>query len=172
MNAVKLVIGKVYGDEARQLLEFIIENGFVAEETLSNDTGIKSNEGRRILQRMSDEALVIPDKLRTENGVLHVWKLNEPALKTFLMNRLKKTKENLELLLKYSQENSIYECPRCGRLFTLSNIYAMDFTCPHDGEVLVEVDGQKYSRVIEALLRRINAIINQLERVGVVKTSI
>lgn len=163
--AIDIVSG-IYGEEARILLNYIVRNGYVAEETLSNDIGIKSNEGRKILQKMSEEAIVVPDKLRTENGVLHIWRLNKPALKSFLLNRLKKARDNLDILLKYGLENFLYECPKCKRVFTPDTAYTSDYTCPHDGETLVELDINNSVSTIEKLVRRLNNIISKLERVS------
>lgn len=169
---MKIIVGKVYGKEARVLLDYIIKNGYIAEETLLNTTGIKSNEGRRILQKMSEEALVIPDKLRIENGTLHIWKLNKPALRLFLLNRLKKTKENIEILLKYSQEGSLYECPKCKRMFTMDSAYASGLICPHDGEILQEFSMREYVEELKSLIQKINIAINKLERMKVAKTEV
>ncbi|MEM0217969.1 MAG: transcription factor TFIIE [Desulfurococcaceae archaeon] len=172
MDALKLVLSRVYGKEAQVLFDYILNNGYVAEETISNTTGVRSNEGRRILQKMSEEAIIVPGKLRTENGTLHIWKLNEPALKLFLLNRLRKAKENLELLLKYSQENQLYECPKCKRVFSADNAYALDLTCPHDGELLQEFNVSKYAEELKNLIWRINSAINSLERIKVAKTKV
>ena len=164
LEAVKIVVSKLYGKDAEALIDHIAKNGYVAEENLASDTGIRSNEGRRILQKISEEALVVPDKLRVENAVLHVWKLNSSAVKTFLLNRLRKAREKLEILLKSVQENAIYECPKCGRKYTLEVAYAQDFTCPNDREVLVEVPTRDLTRVINDIIKKLDNAINKLEQ--------
>ncbi|MEM4369770.1 MAG: hypothetical protein QXX15_02640, partial [Desulfurococcaceae archaeon] len=44
MDALKLVLSRVYGKEAQVLFDYILNNGYVAEETISNTTGVRSNE--------------------------------------------------------------------------------------------------------------------------------
>lgn len=159
------MIKGIYGDPGYKLLMHIIEHGYVAEELLTHDTGIKSNEGRKILQKMSEENIVIPGKLRTQEGVLHIWRLNPPALKNLLLQRLRKTREKLVLRLNFEEENILYECPQCGRRYTLDEAYANDYVCPVDGEVLVEADKSKTVEVLKELISKVDNLIKRLERV-------
>ncbi|MEM1850853.1 MAG: transcription factor TFIIE [Desulfurococcaceae archaeon] len=164
LSIAKVIIGRLYGEHARALLEHLAENDYVAEEKIAGTLEFRSNEARKILQKLSDEAIVIPDKVRVENEVLHIWRLNKPALKTFVLNRLKRAREKLEVLLKGESENVIYECRSCRRRFLLDDAYAYGFQCPHDGEVLVEVNNPTSLRTIKGIIKKLDILILRIER--------
>jgi len=163
-DIAKTIIEKLYGTQARTLFEYIVSNGYIAEEKIANTLELRSNEARRILQKLSDEAIIVPDKLRLENEVLHIWRLNKPAIKTFVLNRLKKAKEKLEVLLKAEMENVIYECSVCKRRFLLDEAYMYDFQCPHDKGILVEFDNPTSHDSIKSILKKLDALIAKIER--------
>lgn len=164
VTIAKEVIKRTYGDIAGKLLEYLLENSYIAEEKIVNNVEIRSNEARKILQRLSDEAIVTPDKIREGSEILHIWRLNKPALKTFIVNRLKKTREKLEALLKYEVEGTIYECKTCKRRFLVDEAYASGFQCPYDKDILVEVNNPAASSNINELIKKINNILLKIER--------
>lgn len=164
VDIAKEVIRRTYGDIAGKLIEYLLENGYIAEEKIVNNVEIRSNEARKILQKLSDEAIVTPDKIREGNEILHVWRLNKPALRTFIMNRLKKTREKLEALLKYEAEGTIYECKTCKRRFLVDEAYANGFQCPYDKDILVEVNNPAASSNISELIKKIDNILLKIER--------
>lgn len=114
---------------------------------------------------MSEENLVVPGKLRTKDGVLHIWRLNEPGVKSALLLRLRKTREKLAARLRFEEENATYQCPRCGRRYTLEEAYASDFLCPNDGELLIEVDRDRIIEALKESIKRVDELIRRLERV-------
>ncbi|MEM0004589.1 MAG: transcription factor TFIIE [Desulfurococcaceae archaeon] len=164
ITIAKEIIRKTYGDVASKLFEYLLENEYIAEEKIVNNVEVRSNEARKILQKLSDEAIVTPDKVRDGSEILHVWRLNKLALRTFIINRLKKTREKLESLLKYENEGVIYECKTCKRRFLVDEAYANGFQCPHDNDILVEVNNPTTSSNLRDLIKRIDNIISKIER--------
>ena len=158
------VIKKTYGEVAGKLLEYLLKNDYIAEERIVNDVEVRSNEARKILQKLSDEAIVTPDKIREGSEVLHIWRLNKHALRTFIVNRLKKTREKLEILLKYEAEGTIYECKTCKRRFLVDEAYANGFQCPYDRDILVEVNNPATSSSIRELIKKIDIVLSRIER--------
>lgn len=155
----------------------MLEKGFIAEETLSRDISkflkergyegnmeIKSNEGRKILQKMSEESLVVPAKQRIEGAVLHTWKLNRDSLKYFVISRLRKAIEKLEARLRFEEENVIYVCPTCGRRYTFDDAYANEFTCRYDRTLLVEANKDEFIRAIKDAISVLQAFLKKVER--------
>lgn len=166
IKIAKSIIAKIYGESSNDLLTYLMKNEYVAEETLSQDTNIKSNEGRRILQYLSDEAIVVPDKIRV-NGrtVLHIWRLNKPALIAFVIKKLRRAKEKLDLRLKFESKNTIYKCPQCKRIYTLEDAYVNDFYCQHDGSLLIEeVDKEKRVKVLAETIEKLDHLIKKIEQ--------
>lgn len=165
INIARSIIKKVYGEQAQLLFDYLVKNEYIAEEKISNSVEVRSNEARKILQKLSDEVIVIPDKIREGGEVLHVWRLNKPALKTFIITRLKKARENLEILLKREIENTIYECAVCKRRFIVDEAYANGFQCPFDAELLVEVNDPSVINMLKSAIKRIDILISKIERV-------
>ncbi|MEM4020547.1 MAG: transcription factor TFIIE [Desulfurococcaceae archaeon] len=159
----KMLVSKIYGETAERIFEYIASNEYIAEETISKEIGIKSNEGRKILQKLSEEAIVVPDKLRDGEIILHIWRLNKPALKTFVLNRLRRAKEKLEIRLKHELEDITYECGKCGRRYTFEEAYLNNFTCPYDNEILTETQREHVKKLLESAILGINLLIKKLD---------
>jgi len=161
----KLIVARIYGKNSNDLLTYLAENEYVAEETLSQNTNIKSNEGRRILQYLSDEAIVIPDKVRVGGNVLHVWRLNKSALTAFVLKKLKKAREKLDLRMRFESKNTIYKCPKCKKIYTLEDAFVNDFYCHHDGSLLVEeLDKDKHIKVLTDAIEKLDYLIKKIEQ--------
>ncbi len=161
----KLIIARIYGKNSNDLLTYLIENEYVAEEMLSQNINIKSNEGRRILQYLSDEAIVIPDKIRVGGNVLHVWRLNKSALASFVLKKLKKAREKLDLRMKFESKNTIYKCPKCKKIYILEDAFINDFYCHHDGSLLVEeLDKDRHIKALTDAIEKLDYLIKKIEQ--------
>ncbi len=165
LNALIEIVNKMYGEQAGRLIKYIIEsNGSAPEETIGRETGVKSNEARKILQKLSNEALLTCRPRKTGDKVLHFWHINWDQVGNMLINKLKKTREKLKILLDYEENNIIYECPVCNRRFNLDQAFDYEFKCPHDNETLVETNR---TEVIDFLKKKIEEIDRELSKIGV-----
>lgn len=160
------LVTRMYGEEARKVLLHIVKSGgVVAEETLGKDVGMKSNEARKILQRLADEAILRYKTGRISDKTLHLWILNTDQIEGILIARLKKTREKLLIRLNYEKNNTFLKCPVCGRRYTLDEAFDSDFICPYDGKQLIEYDN---SKEIEFLEKKINEITEELNKIDVI----
>lgn len=158
------LVGKMYGETARKVIEHIVKSGGSApEETIGRDAGVKSNEARKILQKLGNDALLTCRGRKVGDKVLHFWTINWEQIENVLISRLKKTREKLVALLRFEEENIIYECKVCGRRYTLDQAFDYEFKCPYDDESLVEVDKEK---TIEFLKKKIEEIDRELSKLG------
>ncbi|MEM4717479.1 MAG: transcription factor TFIIE [Desulfurococcaceae archaeon] len=160
----KEVISNLYGESAEKIFDYLLKNEHIAEERIINSIDVRSNEARKILQRLSDEAVVTPGKIRDGPDILHIWRLNKPALKTFVLNRLRKTREKLEFVLRHEVEGRIYECNTCHRRFLIEEAYTHGFQCPFDRDLLIEINNPTTMNMIEDYLKKINYLISKIER--------
>jgi transcription initiation factor TFIIE subunit alpha len=159
------IVEKMYGRDARRVLEYMVEkNGVVAEETLGRELGIKSNEARKIVQRLADEAIVRHRTGRIGDKTYHLWILNTDQLEGILIARLRKTREKLVARLNYEKSNTFLICPTCGRRYTLDEAFDNDFKCPFDNTQLVEYDNSAEIRFLEEKIREID---EELRKIGV-----
>lgn len=161
-----MIIENMFGEPGRKIFEYLLKNGYIAEERIATTLDVRSNEARKILQKLSDEAVVIPDRVKDEETgeVLHSWRFNKPALKTFILNRLKKTREKLEVLARHEREGTLYICKTCNRRYLLDEAYAYGFQCPNDGDLLVEANNPAVVKLIEESIKKIDVLISMIER--------
>ncbi len=159
------LVEKMYGPNARKILHHIMTTkDIVAEETLGKELNIKSNEARRILQKLADEAILRYKKAKKGGRTVHAWFLNDDQLEGILISRLKKTREKLLSRLRYEEEQTLYICPVCRRKYTLDSAFDYNFLCPVDGAPLEEYDP---TPVVEFLKKTIEEIDKELEKLGV-----
>lgn len=158
------LIARMYGEKAKKVLLHIIRSGgIVAEETLGKDIGMKSNEARKILQQLADEAILRYKTGRVGDKTLHLWILNIDQIEGILIARLKKTREKLLIRLNYEKNNTFLKCPLCGRRYTFDEAFENDFLCPYDGEQLIEYDNSEEIRILE---EKIKEITDELSKIG------
>ncbi len=157
-DAIVELITKMYGPNARKVITHIIRSrGVVAEETLGKELGIKSNEARRILQKLAEEAIISYRKVRRDDRTIHGWILNREQLEGVLISRLKKTLDKLKTRLEYEENTILYECPVCGRRYSLDEAMDYDYMCPIDGAPLNEYDPSESIKVLKEKIKEIEA---------------
>lgn len=156
------IVSRMYGESARLILKYIIETGGAPEETIGRDVGVKSNEARKILQKLGSEAIVTCRGRKVGDKVLHYWYINWHQLEGILVNRLKKTYDKLMTMLKYIEGNVVYECVICGRIYDLDKAVDNDYTCPVDEGELREVNKEE---ILSKLRNKIAEIEYYLKKV-------
>jgi transcription initiation factor TFIIE subunit alpha len=166
VEMARRIIRGMFGEPGEKIFNYLLENGYIAEERIANTLDIRSNEARKMLQKLSDEAVVVPNRLKDEEtgDLLHTWKLNRAALKSFVLNRLRKTRERLEILLKYEEQGALYICKSCSRRFLVDEAYAYSFQCPYDNDVLVEANNPAIIEKLREAIRRLDKVISMVER--------
>lgn len=164
LSIARDIIVKTYGEPADRIFDYLVQKGYIAEETVTRDVEVKSNEARRILQRMSEEAIVTPGKMRVGNEVHHIWRLDYNALKYVVLSRLRKARDKLEQRLKYEQEEAVYECPTCGRRYSFDDAYANEFYCRVDQTPLVEANKDELIEAIKTTITLLDKLIEILEK--------
>lgn len=157
------IVGKMYGEQAKTLLKYIIDTGGAPEETIGRDIGVKSNEARKILQKLGSEAIVTCRGKKTGDKVLHYWYINWHQIEGILINRLKKTHEKLATVLNYVENNIIYECTVCGRIYELDKVVENDYTCPMDGGELREVNKEEIVSKLRSKMAEIDLYLRKIQ---------
>jgi transcription initiation factor TFIIE subunit alpha len=64
IGMAKEIVKNMFGEAGEKILDYLVSNGYIAEERIATSIDVRSNEARKILQRLSDEALVVPDRLK------------------------------------------------------------------------------------------------------------
>ncbi len=151
------LVRKMYGDEAGKLLEIIITSPDpIGEESIGKLVGLKTNEARRIIQKLADESIIRFKRIKRGDKGIHAWFLNEDQVEGILLTRLKKTRKKLAARLRFLREQTIMICPRCGRRYTFEEAMNNDFRCINDGELLEEYDPSDEIAFLEEKIREID----------------
>lgn len=158
------MVEKMYGESGRKIIEYLIKSGGAPEETLGKEAGVKSNEARKILQKLGNDALVYCRGRKVGDKVLHYWFINWNQLDFVFRNRLLKTKKRLEILLKHLESSIIYECRVCGKTYDIDKALDYDFKCPLDGGELVEIKREAYIEFVKKWISRIDGYLSSISR--------
>ncbi len=152
------------GVKARRVfLHLASQSTPVAEETIGRTLGLKSNEARKILQVLSEEAFITYKKIRTPERTIHGWSVNYEQLDSILAARLRKTLEKLRLRLEYEEKETLYICPREGIKYTLDEAIEYDYICPRCGSLLEEYDKSAAVEFLRNEIRRIEEALRKIE---------
>ncbi len=173
IEALLIIVEKMYGELARRILELIMKSKTpVGEESMGKILGVKSNEARKIVQKLAEEGIIRYRRLKREakpgekaSGI-HAWFINYERIEGILINRLRKTREKLKIRLEFLKEQGqLFICPVCGKRYTFDEALANDFTCSNDGSMLIEYDTSKEIEFLENIIKEID---KDLEKIGVV----
>ena len=70
---------------------------------------------------------------------------------------MKKTLDKLKTRLEYEENTILYECPICGRRYSLDEAMDYDYMCPIDGAPLDEYDPSESIKVLRKKIKEIEA---------------
>lgn len=160
-DVLVVMVERMYGEAGRKIVEYLIKTGGAPEETLGREAGVKSNEARKILQRLGNDAFVYCRGRKVGDKVLHYWFINWNHLDFIFKSRLLKTKKRLETLLNYFATNILYECSVCGKTYDVDKALDYDFKCPLDGGGLVEVKREPAMDLIKRWISSIDEYLNE-----------
>ena len=159
-----LMIEKMYGSEARSVLEYLLEkNKEVKDEEIAEGTGLKINAVRRALYLLLEHNLVSYRRIRDRNSgwYIYYWQVNIDQMNAILYSRKKMVLDKLKARLQYEENNDFYICPNDGSRYTFDEAMDNDFRCPRCGAMLEHEDNTKYK---EILRKRIAIIEEELKR--------
>lgn len=161
------MVERMYGESGRKIIEYLIKTGGAPEETLGKEAGVKSNEARKILQKLGNDAFVYCRGRKVGDKVLHYWFINWNQLDFIFRNRLLKTRRRLEILLNHLETSVIYACSVCGKTYDIDKAFDYDFKCPQDGGELVEVRREPFIELIRRWIGRIDGYLSSSKRTAV-----
>lgn len=159
-DVLTVMVERMYGEAGRRIIEYLIKTGGAPEETLGREAGVKSNEARKILQRLGNDAFVYCRGRKVGDKVLHYWFINWSQLDFIIKNRLLKTRKKLVALLNYMETNVLYKCNVCGKTYDADKALDYDFKCPLDGAELIEVNREPIMEFIKKWIKSIDEYLN------------
>jgi transcription initiation factor TFIIE subunit alpha len=151
-------IEKLYGSDGRKIIELLLKasNGKSIDE-ISQETGIRVNDVRRLLYEMSQEGFVA--YLRSQKGdsfwYNYRWYTNIAMLKNALSRRIDNVVKVLEERLEYETSTSFYICPNDLTVYTFEEAFENNFQCIHCQADLTEFDNKQIINHLKALLEKL-----------------
>jgi transcription initiation factor TFIIE subunit alpha len=138
----------------------------LSDEDLESLTNIKQGEIRRILRLFYDLRLASYRRGKhPESGATrYYWRLNLHTLNNVLLARKKAVLRNLELKLKYEENNVFYYCPLDGSRYTFDEAYEYNFQCPKCGSILEEDSREELKETLRLIIERLRDSIKRDEK--------
>lgn len=145
----------VGGEEAVRIVEALNELGVAKEDELAEKTGMRLNDVRKVLYKLSERSLVTSRVRRDPQSgwFIYSWRLNPDQVEGYVEDQKRRVLEKLKARLEYEKSHEFYTCatPGCTRL-RFEDAMACLFKCSKCGKLLNHVDN---SRIITVLSKRI-----------------
>jgi len=145
----------VGGEEAVMIVGALNELGVAKEDALAEKTGMRLNDVRKILYKLSERSLVTSRVRRDPQSgwFIYSWRLNPDQVDGYVEDQKRRVLEKLKARLEYEKDHEFYTCatPGCTRL-RFEDAMTCLFRCSKCGKLLNHVDN---SRITKALSRRI-----------------
>ncbi len=155
------LIEKIYGTEARLVLETLMKEGKeLTEGDISQKTGLKISTIRRVLNVLAEDSLVVYRKIQRFDRMkrpVFLWRANESGIRAIIIQRKRATLEKLRTILEHEESTHYYVCPFDNTRYTFEEAFEYNFTCPRCGSIL-EPDTMREERI-----RFLREIIGRLE---------
>lgn len=156
-----VLIEKIYGSDARAVLETLMKKGKeLTEGEIAEHTKLKISSIRRALNTLAESNLVVYRKVQLPDRArpIFYWRANESGIRSIILSRKRATLEKLKTLLDYEMSTYYYICPFDGARYTFEEALEYDFVCPRCGSVL-QPDTRREERI-----RLLREVIERLER--------
>jgi len=145
----------VAGEEAARIVDALNALGVAKEDEIAEKTGMRLNDVRKILYKLSERSLVTSRVRRDPQSgwFIYSWRLNPEQVEGYVEDQRRRVVEKLKARLDYEKDHEFYTCstPGCTRL-RFEDAMACLFRCSKCGKLLNHVDN---IRIVEILSERI-----------------
>jgi transcription initiation factor TFIIE subunit alpha len=152
----------VGGEDAVKVVDAIKTLGETTDDKIAMETGMRLNDVRKILYKLSNHSIVSSTRSRDpESGwFIFNWTLQPDQIEGYIQNMKKRILEKLEARLKYEVEHEFYFCnnPSCRRV-TFEDAVEFIFRCPNCGQQLKHFEKDK---TVKLLSEKIKKLKNEL----------
>ncbi len=149
------------GEDAVKLVEAIMSLGETTDDKIAIETGMRLNDVRKILYRLSNYSIVSSTRSRDpESGwFIFKWRLQPDQIEGYVQNIKKRILDKLKTRLKHEEDHEFYSCsnPSCKRV-VFEDAMELMFRCPECGQSLKHFDKRK---TVEILKKRIEELKNE-----------
>ncbi|MEM3713344.1 MAG: transcription factor [Nitrososphaeria archaeon] len=157
------LIKELVGDEGVALVSFLSENFDITDEALSEKTGIKLNNVRKILYTLYDNQLVSYKRIRdkTSGWFIYLWRLNQDNVHFLLRAKKRAVLDKLKERYEYERQHVFLYCKKDNVRLSFEEAAENNFKCPICSGHLASFDN---SIIINFLKNKIQEIEEDIAR--------
>ena len=113
-------------------------NGKTSDEAIAEETEIKLNTVRKILNKLYDAGVASYKRSKDPetNYEIYNWKFNQKKLNNIIRDKHEDLLKEIEKSLKYEKNNMFFACKANGHRYIYENASEYNFVCPQCGESL------------------------------------
>jgi transcription initiation factor TFIIE subunit alpha len=156
-------IRELVGEEGVAIVSFLSENYDVTDEILSQKTGIKLNNVRKILYTLYDNQLVSYKRIRdkTTGWFIYLWRLNRDNIEFLVRSKKRAVLEKLKERYEYEKQHVFFFCPKDKIRLSFEEASEYGFKCKICGGNLESFNN---AQIINFLERKIKELEEDISR--------
>jgi len=156
-------IKALWGDEGIAIISFLSENFDVTDEVLSQKTGIKLNDVRKILYSLYENQLVSYKRIRdkTTGWYIYLWRLNKDNIEFIINSRKHAILEKLKERYEYERQHIFLYCPKDNARYTFEEALENEFKCKICGGHLESFNNDLIIQFLEKKIKEIEEDISK-----------
>jgi len=157
-DAVLEVMRLVGGEDAVNIVKFLMKNPSKSDEEIASALGMNVKDVRKILHKLIDYSLITYDVAKDKNTGHRIfrWRVQQDQVLGYIKTQIRRMVERLKAKLEYEQSHQFYYCGTKGcRKYTFEEAVDKLFRCPVCGNMLNYYDN---SKVIEALKQKLQVL--------------
>ncbi|MEM0104617.1 MAG: transcription factor [Candidatus Methanomethylicia archaeon] len=156
-------VRELWGDEGVAIVSFLSENFDVTDEMLSQKTGIKLNDVRKILYSLFDNQLVSYKRIRDKSTgwFIYLWRLNKDNVEYVINTKKRAVLEKLKERYKYETQHVFLHCPKDNNRYSFEEALENGFKCSVCGGNLETFNN---SLIIQFLERKIKELEEDISK--------
>ena len=156
LKDVKEYLVDLFGIEGFKIIEYLLKAGKEIDEfTLADKVKLQINFVRSLLYKLYEYKLVVFSRERDKKKgwFIYSWQARPERLKELLLN--KKDEEIAKLMKKYLDEQQVFYCKECDKMFSYSEAIEHMFFCPYCGSQLEAVEQTKFKQKIKEKIAKL-----------------
>ncbi len=157
------VVEELVGEDAVRVAIALSKRKEATDEEISQETGIKLNDVRKILYKLHNFNLATYRRIRDDNTgwFTYFWKINKERIYDLIKSRKKLVLEKLKERLEYEKSKMFFYCPNDGDTrLTFEEAMESSFKCPKCGNMLQHFDNSEIIKVLEEKIKELEKEIN------------
>jgi len=161
------VVEELVGEDAVNVAMALSKRKEATDEEISQETGIRLNDVRKILYKLHNFNLATYRRIRDDSTgwFTYFWQINKERVYDLIKSRKKLVLEKLKERLEYEKSKMFFYCPNDGDTrLTFEEAMESSFKCPKCGNVLQHFDNSEIIKILEEKIRELEDEIDSTSK--------